>query len=93
MFQVYEKAATNTRLLGTYCGTTSPPLMTSQHIFIVMFRSDIVNAGRGFHATFYKTAEGNELQKRLRPEHVRICILPADKVVCKRRTNSMVVLI
>ena len=60
MFQIYEKTRENTTLLGTYCGTTSPPLMTSKHIFIVLFRSDIVNSARGFRATFYKT-EGNIL--------------------------------
>ena len=54
IFQVNEKTFKDTLLLGTYCGTTAPPVFVSQNIFIILFVSDISNSGRGFHAGFYK---------------------------------------
>ena len=54
LFQETEKTFKDTLLLGTYCGTTAPPVFVSQNIFIIVFVSDISNSGRGFHAGFYK---------------------------------------
>ena len=51
---MYEKTNNDTLLLGTYCGTTAPPVFVSQNIFIILFVSDISNSGRGFRAGFYK---------------------------------------
>ena len=54
MLKVFEKTTNSTELLGTYCGTTALPTFVSKHILIIMFGSDVTNAGRGFHASYYK---------------------------------------